>query len=109
MLDAYGVRASLRLASKERVCVVAQRVGVKDLIRRWVYTPRGARKVIAHRDFPAPEFSVNEGKTPVWFLPDVIAYERTHPELTSEAAKYGKVRGFAIANLKKKAKARTTG
>ena len=84
-------------------------VGVKDLIRRWVYTPRGARKVIANRDFPAPEFSINRGKTKVWFLPDVAAFESTHPELTSEAAKDSKVRGYAIANLKKKNKARTTG
>jgi hypothetical protein len=84
-----------------------QYVGIEDLIRRWVYTPQGARKITRTRDFPAPQFAINHGKTKVWFLPDVKAFESSHPELTSEAAKYSKVRGYAIANLKKRKKAAT--
>lgn len=84
-----------------------QFLGVDDLIRRWVYTPQGARKITRTRDFPPPQFSINRGKTKVWFLPDVTAYERSHPELTSEEAKHNKVRGYAIANLKKNRKAST--
>ena len=92
---------------------MAHYVGIDDLIHRWKqqadWTPQGARKVMHARDFPAPQFAVNRGKTPVWFLPDVAAFEQTHPELKSAAAKHDKVRGYAIANLKKRHKARTSG
>ena len=88
---------------------MAHYVALQDLVARWVYTPRAARRLIARRDFPAPQFALNRGKTKVWFLPDVAAFESTHPELTSETAKHDKVRGYAIANLKKRHKAKMAG
>lgn len=80
---------------------MVQYVGVDDLIRRWVYTPQGARKIIRTRGFPEPEIVANRGKTKLWFLPDIVVYERAHPELTSNTAKLDKIYGYAIANLKK--------
>ncbi len=72
-------------------------LGFQDLARRWVYTPRGARKVIASRDFPAPAFTINAGRTKVWTMADVNGYETNHPELTSEEAKRRKRAGYAAA------------
>ena len=80
-------------------------VGFADLIRRWVYTPRGARKVVAGRDFPAPQFAINAGRTKVWYLPDIEGYERAHPELTSEEAKRRKRAGYAAALAKRRKEA----
>jgi len=77
--------------------------GLTDLFRRWpVYTPRGIRKLIASRDFPAPVHTINAGRTKVWYLPDIERYERAHPELTSEQAKRRKVAGYAIALARKR-------
>ena len=72
-------------------------LGFHDLIRRWVYTPRGARKVVAGRDFPSAAFTINAGRTKVWYLPDIETYEQAHPELTSEEAKRRKRAGYAAA------------
>jgi hypothetical protein len=52
------------------------------------------------RDFPAPAFSVNGGQTKVWHIADVKVFESTHPELTSEAAKRRKQRGYGLAALR---------
>ena len=83
---------------------MAHYVGLKDLIERWVYTRQGVHKLLRRADFPKPDFTVNAGKTPVWFLPDIKLFEKHHPELTSREAKLRKVAGYAAANFKKKAR-----
>ena len=60
------------------------------------------------RDFPEPQFTVNAGRTKVWYLPDIELYEKAHPELKSEDAKRRKVAGYAIA-LTRKRKAQSGG
>ena len=40
-------------------------VGLQDIVKRWVYTPQGVRKVMRSRDFPAPSITINVGKTKV--------------------------------------------
>jgi hypothetical protein len=77
-------------------------VAFGDISARWVYTKRGARKVIEAPDFPAPQFAVNGGRTKIWWLPDIERYEHTHPELKSQEAKRRKVAGYAIAITRKR-------
>lgn len=72
-----------------------------DLVRRWVYTRRGVQKLIRRGGFPEPALIVNGSRTKLWHTADIAAFETSHPELTSEEAKHRKVRGYAIANLKK--------
>ena len=68
-------------------------LGLQDLEKRWVYTRQGVHKVSRRRDFPQPSFTINSGKTKVWLLAAVEAYERQRPQLLSEARKaFGKRR-----------------
>lgn len=75
-------------------------LGFKDILRRWVYTRRGVEKMMKRGDFPAPVFALNEGRNKAWHLSDIMAFEKAHPELTSEAEKWRKVRGYQRALAK---------
>ena len=81
---------------------MATYVGLQDLVKRWIYTRQGVHKLTRARDFPAPAFSVNAGHTKVWHVADVQTFESAHPELTSEAAKRRKVRGYGIAAMRRR-------
>jgi hypothetical protein len=72
-----------------------------DLVRRWVYTKRGVQKLIGRGGFPAPAIIDGAGRLKLWHSGDIAVYEAAHPEVTSEEEKRRKVRGYAIANLKK--------
>eukprot|EP01037_Dinobryon_pediforme_P018683 gene18683-18982_t len=63
-------------------------LGTADLAKRWSYTTRGVRNLIQNEtDFPAPAFTVNEGRIRVWAMEAVEAWEVTHPEVRSPDAK----------------------
>lgn len=57
-------------------------LGMADLVARWTYTRMGAFKVTQHPDFPAPAFTINQGRVKVWQLDQVKAFEQMHPRLT---------------------------
>lgn len=75
-------------------------VGLQDLVKRWVYSRQGVHKLMRHPDFPKPQFTINAGKTKVWYAPDIQHYEERHPEVKSETLKARKVGGYARAILK---------
>lgn len=72
-------------------------VNFSDILRRSVYTKQGLVKMAGRADFPAPAFTVGDGKIRIWRLDDIEVFEKTHPELTSEGAKLRKVSGFRKA------------
>jgi hypothetical protein len=72
-------------------------VGLVDILRRWIYTRRGVEKMLRRNEFPAPAFAVNAGRTKIWRVADIAAFEITHPEVTSETAKRRKQAGYASA------------
>ena len=75
-------------------------LGIGDLIERWIYTPRGTRKLAKSNGFPKPAFSVNAGRVPVWELPQIEVYEAQHLELFDHRRKLRKQRGYALAKRK---------
>jgi hypothetical protein len=80
-------------------------VGIQDLFDRWGmgwgnYTRKGIYLVRKQPDFPEPHHVVNQGKTPVWDLSDIQAYEEEHKELRNEALKKKKVASFWRAKRK---------
>ena len=79
-----------------------QYLGFRDLLARWVYTRQGLYKFMARDEFPAPAFLLNQGHTKVWELNVIEAYERQHPELTDEAAKRFKTKGYYLSIQKGK-------
>jgi hypothetical protein len=72
-------------------------VGLADLVERWVYTRQGVHGLVRSKGFPAPVFEINKGRTKVWRLVDIEAYEKTHPEVLSEESKQRKIRWYARA------------
>ena len=84
-----GRQESANLASPEYL-------GFRDLLARWVYTRQGLYNVICYRDFPAPAFVINGGKTKVWRTVEIAAFEQQHPELLSTEARDFKVKGYYI-------------
>ena len=75
-------------------------LGFADLVQRWVYTRQGVHRLSRSSDFPAPTFTINQGRTKVWRRGDIEAYERKHPELTDADIKRDKVLGYARAVMK---------
>lgn len=69
-------------------------LGFRDLLKRWVYTRQGLYKLLGTEDFPSPAFTINAGRTKVWELGPVEAFEKKHPEVLSEEAKRRKTDGF---------------
>ena len=82
---------------KEAVGEGMEYLGTRDIVRRWVYTPQGARKVMRSRDFPAPCITVNAGHTRIWDAVEIERYEAAHPELKDDWLKVRKVNGYARA------------
>ena len=72
-------------------------LGFTDILRRGVYTRRGLEKLMARGGFPSPAFAINGGRNKAWHLADIVAFEKAHPELTSEADKWRKVAGYRRA------------
>jgi hypothetical protein len=70
-------------------------------VRRWVYTRRGLQKLIHRGGFPAPVITDGKGRLKLWHTADIAAFEDAHPELNDIQVKRRKVRGYAIANMKK--------
>jgi hypothetical protein len=55
--------------------------------------------LVKNKNFPAPAFSVNNGKTNVWLSLDIEAYEAKNKSVVSEDAKHQKMLFFArLAN-----------
>lgn len=71
--------------------------GIADIVARWVYTRQGVHQMTKQPDFPAPAFTINEGRTKVWLLADIKTFEKAHPEVTDEGAKLAKVAGYRRA------------
>ena len=74
--------------------------GIADIVERWIYTRQGVRRFTQHPAFPAPAFAINKGRTKVWRLADIEAFEKEHPEVLDEGAKERKQKGYARAILK---------
>lgn len=75
-------------------------LGVADLAARWRYTRQGVHKLCAVPGFPAPAFTLNAGRVRAWHLPEIAAFEQSHPELTSATEKHRKVVGYFRAVTK---------
>jgi hypothetical protein len=76
--------------------------GVTDIVDRWIYTRQGVHQLLQRSDFPLPVFTINRGRTKVWRLADIVAFEEKNPEVVDEIAKAMKKEGYARA-LRKKA------
>ncbi len=74
-----------------------QFVGTADLAARWPYTLRGVQKLCNSAGFPKPLFTLNMGRVRVWAGVDVLAFENTHPEVTSPVEKRRKMIGYLRA------------
>lgn len=75
-------------------------LGIADLAARWSYTRQGIHQLTDRPGFPAPAAAVNGGRTRVWLLADIEAFEGGRPELSDEVAKQRKQRGYYLARLK---------
>tara|TARA_Y100001954_G_C15803483_1_gene601426 strand:- start:1380 stop:1613 length:234 start_codon:yes stop_codon:yes gene_type:complete len=59
-----------------------QLLGMKDLSKRWNYTRQGIhQKQKQDEEFPKPIAKINDGRTQVFLLKDVIEYESKRKEL----------------------------
>src|SRR6266478_9206787 len=66
-------------------------LGVGDLAKRWNYTPKGIRNLLANEvDFPVPVGLIN-GRYHIWTIEQVKAWEEAHPETQSIEAKRSKM------------------
>ena len=75
-------------------------LGITDLATRWGYTRQGVHQLAIRSGFPAPVATVNGGRTRVWLLADVEAFEQGRPELGDAVAKRRKQTGFYLARIK---------
>ena len=79
---------------------MAQFVGTGDLVRRWKYSRQGINQWLKKPGFPPPAFTVNGGRTRVWDLSAIEAFEVGRPELGDPEEKRRKVIGYARAVAK---------
>jgi hypothetical protein len=57
-------------------------LGIGELRKRWNYTRQAINiRIKEDKCFPKPYAIVNDGKTKVWLLNDVITYEVARPNL----------------------------
>ncbi len=75
-------------------------LGIADLAARWSYTRQGVHQLAARPGFPTPAATVNSGRTRVWLLADIKAFEQEQPELMSVVAKRRKQTGYYLAQTK---------
>lgn len=62
-------------------------LGIADLAARWSYTRQGVHQLTARSGFPAPAAAINSGRTRVWLLADVEAFEERRLEPSDQVAK----------------------
>jgi hypothetical protein len=68
--------------------MVPDLLSFSDLVRRWIYTKDGLRRLIKRdRSFPRHAATVNKGRTRLWQLDHIVAYESSRPWLTDREAK----------------------
>ena len=75
---------------------MSEYLGFRDLVARWVYSRQGLYLVMQWRDFPAPAFTIDGGKTRVWRVAEIESFEQQHPELLTEYARDRKIKGYYI-------------
>ena len=75
-------------------------LGVADLATRWGYTRQGVHQLAARPGFPEPVALVNGGRTRVWLLTDIEAFEQGRPELGDQVTKRRKQRGYHLARMR---------
>lgn len=73
-------------------------LAVSDLCVRWTYTRAGIHKLIKTHEFPQPVAIVNQGKTKVFNLEDIKAYEQDRPWLFDVSEKAYRQRLFLTYN-----------
>jgi hypothetical protein len=75
-------------------------LGAADLAARWGYMRQGVHQLAARPGFPAPVAAVNGGRVRVWLLADIEAFEQGRLELSDQATKRRKQRGYYQAQEK---------
>ena len=80
-------------------------LGPGDLLKRWSYTRGGIHKLSKSSDFPKPAMVINAGRTKVWALSDIEAYEKEHPEVLDEFGGVNKQRGYFLCLVRNKPEA----
>lgn len=57
-------------------------LGLGDLRKRWNYTRQGINlRIKQDHDFPKPYTIINNGKTKIWLLSDIVDYENLRTNL----------------------------
>ena len=77
-------------------------LGPGDLLKRWSYTRGGIHKLSKNSDFPKPVMVINAGRTKVWALADIEAYEKDHPEVLETFGGFNKQRGYFLCLVRNK-------
>lgn len=69
-------------------------LALSDLVARWTYTRAGVQRLInVDPAFPGPVAVVNRGRTRIWDLAAIEAYETSRPWLLDAEAKVQHMRG----------------
>jgi hypothetical protein len=76
-------------------------LALADLVDRWTYTRAGIHKLSKRDDFPAPVAVVNRGRTKIFLVSDIAAYERDKPWLLDDNQKGQRQRLFCLLQLMK--------
>jgi len=57
-------------------------LGLGDLRKRWNYTRQGINlRIKQDTEFPSPYAIINNGKTKIWLLSDIVNYENLRTNL----------------------------
>jgi len=86
---------------------MTQLLGLTDLKKRWGidggdYTPKGIAYMRKREDFPKPFMIVNEGRTELWKLTDILMFEVDRPWLRNVKQKRARVARYAWSKLHRK-------
>jgi hypothetical protein len=76
-------------------------LALADLVDRWTYTRAGIHKLSKRDDFPKPVAVVNRGRTKIFLLVDIQAYEQDKPWLFDDNQKLLRQRLFCLLQLMK--------
>ena len=58
---------------------------------------RSVHKLTHSAGFPEPNYTDGTGRVRLWHPADIAVYEAAHPEVTSEAEKYNKIKRAGMA------------
>lgn len=72
-------------------------LGMADIVDRWVYSKQGVHKLARLKSFPSPWAAVNLGRTKLWRLEDIEAFEKLNPVVLSDSQKRQKMIGYYLA------------